>query len=181
MTEQATKIYTVFADVGVQHFESGTLTPAMNQQLLRQLETQCSGVSFTARDTSEDGTMLQAIAQELEARKSDFDLVLAFGGLDDYRLVFSGLPTIAVYNFAKFSHLPYKLFEERGHGLTTACDRSNICKPAQSVLMLRDLAGKIRLLDTLAKMKRSTLLVITDNPYVDVHHGDLNRNTARPR
>jgi len=174
MEEQTTKLYTVFVDTGVQHFESPALTPTTNEQLLGQLKAQCSGVDFIARDASEAGKTLQGIVQELEARKNDFDGVLIFGGLNDYRPLFAGLPTIAVYNFPGFSHLPYKLLEDRGGVLTATCDRANLCEPAQSASMFQDLVGKIRLVDGLAKMRRATLLVISDRPRVDVHHGDLN-------
>lgn len=173
MGQQTTKLYTVFVDEGVQHFESEALTPTTNEQLLRQLEARCGGVDFTVRDASEAGTTLQAVVDELQAHKDDFDGVLIFGGLNDYRPAFTGLPTIAVYNFPEFSHLPYKLFEERACLLTATCDRGNVCKPAQSASMFDDLVEKISLVDALAKMKRARMLVITDNPYVHVHHGDL--------
>jgi len=171
--QQTTKLYTVFVDKGVQHFESEALTPTTNEQLLGELEAQCTGVDFTVRDASEAGTTLQAVVDELQAHKDDFDGVLVFGGLNDYRPVITGLPTIAVHNFPEFSHLPYKLLDERAGVLTAACDRGNVCKLAQSASMFDDLVEKISLVDAVAKMKRSTLLVISDRPYVDVHHGDL--------
>ena len=173
MDSQATKLYTVFVDAGVQHFESETLRPTTNKQLVRELQERCSGVQFTVRDASEPGTSLQTVVNELEARKDDLDGVLLFGGLSDYRPALTGLPTIAVYNFPEFSHLPYRLFAERAGVLTATCDRANLCKPAQSAALLDDLVEKIGLVDALAKTKRSRMLVITDNPYVDVHHGDL--------
>jgi len=129
MDLQTTRLYTAFVDAGVQHFEAEALTPTTNEQMLRELEEQCSGVEFTVRDASKAGTSLEAVVDELEARKDDFDGVLVFGGLDDYRPLLTGLPT--------------------------------------------DLVKKIGLVDALAKMKRSRMLVITDNPCVDVHHGDL--------
>ncbi len=178
MDAPRTRLYTVFVDAGVQHFESETLTPVTNEQLLRELEQQCSGVEFTVRDASKPGIGLQAVADELETRKGDFDGVLVFGGLNDYRPALTGLPTIAVHNFPEFSHLPYKLFEERRGVLTATCDRGNLCQASQSASMFDDLVEKIGLVDTLGKMKRSRMLVLTDNPCVDVHHGDL--GTAYP-
>ncbi len=174
MEKQATRLYTVFVDAGVQHFESATLTPTTNEQLLGQLRDQCSGVEFVARDLSRGGTTLDAVARELETQDHKFDGVVVFGGLDDYRPVLTELPTIAVHNFPEFSHLPYALLEERGGVLTATCDRGNVCEPAQSASMFHDLVEKIGLVDALAKMKRSTLLAITDSAYVDVHHGDPN-------
>jgi len=178
MDAQKTKLYTVFMDAGIQHFESQTLTPTKNQQLLNQLKEQCSEVDFTVRDVSEAGTKLEAVIEDLEAHKDDFDGVLIFGGLSDYRPALTDLPTIVVYNFPNFSHLPYKLFDDRRGVLTATCDRGNVCKSAQSASMFDDLVQKIAIVDALAKMKRSRMLVITDHPYVNVHHGDL--DTAYP-
>ena len=83
MDSQTTRLYTVFVDAGVQHFESEALTPTTNEQLLRQLQERCSGVDFTVRDASEPGTSLQTVVNELEAHEDDFDGVLLFGGLND--------------------------------------------------------------------------------------------------
>lgn len=173
MDSQTTKLYTILVDAGVQHFESEALTPTTNQQLLADLEEQCSGVEFAVRDASKPGMQLGAVVSELEAHKDDFDGVLIFGGLNDYRPLLTGLPTIAVHNFPEFSHLPYRLLEKRGGVLTATCDRGNLCKPTKSAAMFDDLVVKIGLVDALAKMKRSRMLVITDKPGVDVHHGDL--------
>jgi len=173
MDLERTKLYTVFIGSGVQHFESDTLAPTTNQQVLGELKKQCNGVDFTVRDTSEPGTSLQTVINELEAHKEDLDGVLIFGGLSDYALALTGLPTIAVYNFPGFSHLPYKLLGQLGSILTATLDRGKVCKPAQAASMFDDLVEKIRLVDALARMKRSRMLVITDSSYVDVRHGDL--------
>jgi hypothetical protein len=178
MAPRQTNLYTWFVDAGIQHFESEALTPTTNEQLLRQLQAECSGVDFTVRDSSTPETTPQAVVDELQAHRDDFDGVLIFGGLNDYRPVLTGLPTIAVYNFPGFSHLPYKLLQERGAVLTATCDRGNVCEPARSASMFRDLVEKIGLVDALARTNKATLLVIADNPYLDVHHGD--RNTTYP-
>jgi len=172
MDEQATKLYTVFVDAGVQHFESDNVTPTSNEQMLNELQERCSSVEFVARDISRGETTLDAVARELESRRDEFDGVVVFGTLADYRPILSGLPTVAVANFPEFSHLPYALLGERGGVLTATCDRANICEPAKSAAMLDELVGKIGVLDGLAKMKRATLLVITDHPYINVRHGD---------
>lgn len=173
MDRQMTTLYTIFADAGVQHFESEALTSMDNRSLLHQLEEECAGIDFIIRDASERGWDLQAVADELDAHADDFDGVLIFGNLSDYRPALSSLPTVAVYNFPEFSELPYALLERRGRALTAACDRANVCKPDRSAAMFDDLVKKIHLLDAVAKMKRSKLLAITDSPYLDVRHGDL--------
>ncbi len=177
MDSHETRLYTVFVDAGVQHFESEALTPTTNEDLLRQLEERCTGIDFTVKDASEPGTELGAVVDELQAHTDDFDGVLIFGGPHDYRLALTGLPTIAVYNFPEFSHVPFALLEERGGVVTATCDRANLCKPAQSAAMFDDLVEKIGLVDAVARVKRSRILLITDRPYVDddnVHRGDLN-------
>jgi len=174
---QATKIYVVFTDAGVQHFESETLTPTTNEDLLRQLQERCGEVEFTVRDVSQPGTQLDAVVAELEANTADYDGVLVVGGMSDYRPALTGLPTIAVYNFPGFSHVPFRLFEERRGILAASCDRGNVCEPSTRAAMFDDLVQKIGLVDALARMKRSRILLITDRPYVDddnVHRGDLN-------
>ena len=181
MDSHETKLYTVFLDAGVQHFESEALTPTTNQDLLRQLEERCTGVEFIARDVSRPGTELDAVADELQTRRDEFDGVLTIGGMSDYRPALTGLPTVALYNFPEFSHLPFALFEQRGGVLPASYDRGNLCRPAQRDAMFEDLVAKIGLLDTLAQVRRSHVLLITDRPYVDddnVHRGDLSLGDA---
>ncbi|MEA3402963.1 MAG: hypothetical protein U9R79_17110 [Armatimonadota bacterium] len=175
MEQQQTKLYTVFTDAGVQHFESETLTATTNDDLLRQVQERCPDIEFVVRDVSKPGTTLEAVVDELQARREDFDGALVVGGLNDYRPVLTGLPTIAVYNFPEFSHLPFWLFEETGGVIGATCDRGNLCKPAQREALFDDLVEKIGLLDALARMKRSHILLVTNRPFVDddVHRGDL--------
>ena len=172
MNEENAKIYAVFAAGAVQHFESDVLTPLENEQLVRELQDECGGVEFTVRDVSKPGTTLDAVCDEIEAQKREFDGVVIFGGLNQYRLALTGLPTIAVYNFPGFSHFPYALFAERGV-LTATLDRAGICAPDKSAAMFQDLVEKIGLIRALAAMKRSKLLMITDLPTVSRLDGDL--------
>ncbi len=178
MSREQTRLYTVFMDAGVQHFESETLAPTTNEQFLRQLLGRCEGVEFIARDLSKGGTELDSVMAELRDHREDYDAVLVVGGMSDYRPALTGLPTIAVYNFPGFSHVPFKLFEERGGILTATCDRGNVCEADRREAMFDDLVEKIGLVDALARMKRSHVLLITDRPCVDddnVHRGDLTR------
>jgi hypothetical protein len=53
--------------------------------------------------------------EELDKRKGELDGVVlvglgASGAGRDYRLAFSGLPTVVVYNLFEFMNVPYKLF-----------------------------------------------------------------------
>ena len=87
MQEQPARMYIVFVDAGVQHFESATLTPTTNEQLLAQLRNQCRAVEFIARDVSRREMTLDAVARELETQHDKFDGVVVFGGLDHYRYI----------------------------------------------------------------------------------------------
>ncbi|MBU0608236.1 MAG: hypothetical protein KKI08_10120 [Armatimonadetes bacterium] len=176
MATQPTKLYTLFADAGMQHFESEVLTPVTNDQVLRQLQERCPEIAFEVRDASQAGSSLPAAVDELVSRQDEFDGVLVFGGLNDYRPVLTGLPTVAVYNFPNFSHLPFALFAEHSGVIGASLDRGNLSRRAQQETLFDDLVAKIGLLDALARLKRSRILLITDRPFVDddVHRGDLN-------
>ncbi|MGC9316457.1 MAG: hypothetical protein ACP5KN_00305 [Armatimonadota bacterium] len=106
MSAEQTRLYTVFMDAGVQHFESETLTPTTNDDFLRQLRERCEGVEFTPRDVSRPDTQLDAVMDELRQHQDDYDGVLVVGGMSDYGPALAGLPTVAVYNFPGFSHVP---------------------------------------------------------------------------
>jgi len=178
MAQLQTKLYTVFMDAGVQHFESETLTPTDNDQFLRDLQQRCTNIEFTARDISRPGTDLDAVMTQLRDSEDQYDGVLVIGGLNDYRPLLTGLPTVAVYNFPGFSHVPFKLLEDRSGVLTASCDRGNVCEPGVRDAMFDDLVERLQLLDAVARMNRSQVLMIPDRPRVDddnTHRGDLNR------
>ena len=178
MPPRQTNLYTIFMDAGVQHFESEALTPSTNDQFLRDLQHRCDGIEFTGRDISRPDTDLDAVMAELRESEDQYDAVLVIGGMSDYRPALTGLPTISVYNFPGFSHVPFRLFGERGGILTATCDRGNVCEPDRRDAMFEDLLEKIGLVDALARMNRSRVLLITDRPRVDddnTHRGDLNR------
>ncbi len=172
MSQENAQLLAVFAGRGVTHFESEQIQPTTNEDVVRELEAECAGVEFQVRDLTRGDAKLDAVIAEAQGQKDKLDGLLIFGGLEDYRLALTGLPTIAVYNFPGFSHFPYKLFCERSGIVTATLDRANVCDPARSAAMFDDLVGKIRLLRALATMKRARMLVITDRPYVDVQHGD---------
>jgi hypothetical protein len=57
-----------------------------------------------------EGT-LNAAFLEMQLKKTSYDGVLIIGGIDgDYRLAFTGLPTIAVYDLWEFMNQPWDLF-----------------------------------------------------------------------
>jgi len=158
-----TRIYTVFVSSGVQHFEAKHLTPTTNEELLHRLQSECEEIDFVVGSSP----------HEIENIKENFDGVLIFGGLEEYTIALAGLPTIVVYNFPEFLHIPYELLLSKGKILTACLDRANTCSPSISSSMFDDLVGKIRLIQALKKMKESRILAVTNSPYVTTIRGDL--------
>ena len=135
------KIYTVFASGGVQHFESQLLKPLTNEDILRKLRSECNRVDFVV------GSFPHKIADV----KRNYNGVLIFGGLRSYSIALTGLPTIVVYNFPEFLHIPYGFFLSKGKILIACIDRANTCSASVSSSMFEDLVEKIKLIQVLRR------------------------------
>jgi len=106
-----TKIYTVFANQGCSCPAGGTPEGLItNEEVLHKLQNECRGVDFIARDITKRGTTIVSVLNELEASKDDFDGVLIIGVSREYKLAFTGLPTIVVYNLFECMNIPFKLY-----------------------------------------------------------------------
>ncbi len=200
---EKTVIYTVFLSRG--YAGAGTLPEPeafmSNQELLEKLKNECNGVKFIAKDVTGGGTNPASVAKELEKCKKDLDgvLLVSFGlggRARDYRLAFSGLPTIVVYNLFEFMNIPYKLFgtgqEEEsilegglGYGkgkiLTAELDRRSLCDPNVSLAMFEDLVYKIKLIQAIKKLKESRILVVSPYKFlaqVD-YQGDIRKHMPK--
>jgi hypothetical protein len=190
-----TKIYTVFANQGCSCPAGGTpkgLTT--NDEVLHKLQSKCSGVDFIARDITKRDISMPAVLNELEASKKDLDGVLILGSLGnrEYKLAFTGLPTICVYNLFEWMNIPYKLYStgkensikvggpkyEGGRIITAQLDRRNVCSPSLTSAMFEDLVNKIKIIQAIKKLKGSRILVVTPHKYlaqVD-YQGDPNKH-----
>jgi hypothetical protein len=173
-----TKIYTAFTSGGVQHFESEVLKPLTNEELLRKLRSKCNGVDFAA------GSFPHKIDHIVE----NFDGVLTFGRLRRYSIALTGLPTIVVYNFPEFLHIPYGFLLSKGKVLIACVDRANTCSASVSSSMFEDLVEKIKLIQVLKRVRESTILAVTDGPLTDffergdihnVYDGDIRQKKDR--
>ncbi len=190
-----TKIYTVFVNQGCSCPAGGTpegLTT--NDQILGKLQSKCSAVHFIARDLTKPDTNMPAILDELEALREGLDGVLIFGALGnrEYKLAFTGLPTICVYNLFEWMNIPYKLYStgkensikvggseyKSGRIVTAQLDRRNVCSPSASAAMLEDLISKVKIIQAIKKLKESRILVITPLQYLNQvdYQGDRNRH-----
>ena len=156
-----TKIYTVFLGGGVQHFESTLIKRTTNEELLDKLRSACDGIDFVVGSSR----------HKIEDIKQNFDGVLTFGGMSDYAIALTGLPTIVVYNFPEFLHIPHAFFLSKGKILSACLDRANTCSPSISSRMFEDLVEKIRLIQVLKKMKESSILLVTDGVVADYFGG----------
>ncbi len=176
------KIYTIFANQGCSCPAGGTPEGLItNEEVVRKLQNECSGVDFIARDITKRGTTIVSILDELEASKDDLDGVLIIGVSREYKLAFTGLPTIVVYNLFEWMNIPYKLYntgkeqdsilvggpEYKGGKIITAqLDRRNVCSPSSRSAMLKDLVQKIKLIQAIKELKETRILVVTPHKYL---------------
>ena len=190
-----TRIYTVFVNQGCSCPAGGTpegLTS--NEELLEKLQSTCRGVDFIARDLTKQDISISTVLDELEGVKESWDGVLIFGALGnrEYKLAFTELPTIFVYNLFEWMNIPYKLYStgkensikiggpqyKGGRIVTAQLDRRNVCLPSVSAAMFEDLVNKIKTIQAIKKLKKSRILVVTPTQYLGQvdYQGDRNRH-----
>jgi len=133
---------------------------------------------------------IEKIYNELEDAKEGIDGVVIIGDIHgEYRLAFSGLPTIVVYNLFSSLHTPYKLYAtgkepesiwegnpeyKEGKILTAELDRGSLTSSADG--MFKDLVYKMGLLHAIKKLKTSRILQVSPQTYfsIDNYHGHDN-------
>jgi len=188
-----TRIYTIFISSGYGGAGEAPESLTTNEDLLRKLQSECSGIDFIARDITKTDTSLEEVYSELESSKESLDGVLIIGASREYRLALTGLPTIVVYTLFEWMNIPYKLFNtgkeedsilvggtdyKNGRILTAELDRRNVASPSVSEAMFEDLVDKIEFIQVIKKLKESKILVVTPNKYlaqVD-YQGDIHKH-----
>ena len=191
--DENTRIYTIFVSSGYGGAGESPESLIANEDLLHELQSECKGIDFIARDITEPDTSLEEVYNELESSKGGLDGALIIGTTREYRLAFTGLPTIVVYNLFEWMNIPYKLFNtgkeensilvggpdyEDGRILTAELDRRNVTSTSVSQAMFEDLVDKIKLIQVMKKLKESKILVVTPNRYlaqVD-YQGDIHKH-----
>jgi len=191
-----TKIYTVFVNQGCSCPAGGTPEGLItNEEVLHKLQDKCSGVDFIARDITKRDITIPTVLSELEDSKEGLDGVLILGALGnkEYRLAFTGLPTICVYNLFEWMNIPYKLYDtakeedsvkvgghehKAGRIVTAQLDRRNVCSASASSAMFEDLVNKIKTIQAIKKLKETRILVVTPNRYLGQvdYQGDRNKH-----
>ncbi|MBN2633846.1 MAG: hypothetical protein JXR66_09840 [Bacteroidales bacterium] len=172
-----TRLFTIFTSAGCGCTGSGgaPLSFTTHEQILHALQEECTGVDFIEFKGS-----ITAAFNEVNKNKNKYDGVLIIGRVDnDYRLAFTGLPTIVVYNLWEFqSGHHYHIFAtgkvkdddknilEGGTNyqdvkiLTAQLDRRNLCAPPVRESMFNDLVYKINLIKTVKELKETRILMI---------------------
>jgi len=188
-----TRVYTIFVSSGYGGAGEVPKFLTTNEDLLHKLQSKCSGIDFIVRDITKTNTSLEEVYSELESSKENLDGVIIIGTSREYRLAFTGLPTILVYNLFEWMNIPYKLLDmgkeedsilvggpdyKNGRVLTTELDRINVTSPSVSEAMFGDLVDKIKLIQVIKNLKESKILVVTPNKYlaqVD-YQGDIHKH-----
>lgn len=168
MTKQETKntkIYTVFFSSGFQnecrifptyHPDVGVIT---NETILDEIKGKCEGVEFAGEV---EPTKSETAITNIKAQREDLDGVLVFGPPPD-ELISVGLPLVAVHPLWGRWQPPFDAY--KGEQVLTSClpvisDRDPFVYSSR----IEDIAGKIKLIDTVSKMKGLRILVVTDLP-----------------
>ena len=173
-TDENTKIYTVFVSRGYGGAGEAPESIITNEELLDELQNECKGIDFIVKDTT-------AALKELERSREGVDGVLIIGTSREYKLAFTGLPTIIVYNLFEWMNVPYKLYNtgkeqdsilvggpkyQAGKILTAQLDRRNVCSPSSSSAMFKDLVEKVKLIQAIKKLKETRILVVQPYHYL---------------
>jgi hypothetical protein len=189
-----TSIFTVFTSHGCGCTGSGGApeTFTSNEEVLSDLRQACEGVDFKLWEGARSDAY-----EEIQMNQDSYDGVLIIGGLDgDYRLAFTGLPTITVYNLWEFMNQPWDLFAtgempenpvlKGGHDysevkiLTAQLDRRNLCAPEVTEKMFKDLVYKVKLIQAIKDLKATRILMVknaADEIIASVNYrGDINQS-----
>ncbi|MDD4108141.1 MAG: hypothetical protein PHH93_05415, partial [Prolixibacteraceae bacterium] len=174
-----TKVFTIFTSGGCGCTGSGGApeTFTTHDEVLASLRQACTGIDFIEWKDS-----YSAAVDEVSKKKENYDGVLIIGRVaGDYRMAFTGLPTIVVYNLFEFMDAhPYYLFETgemddnsilkggtdyKGMKILTAqLDRRNLSDPAVTKAMFDDLVYKIKLIRTVKELKETRILMVKNFP-----------------
>ncbi|MFC2125833.1 hypothetical protein ACFLU5_13580 [Bacteroidota bacterium] len=193
-----TKVFTIFTSHGCGCTGSGGAPEnfTTHEDVLLELQQACDGIDFI----DWEGTYRDAY-NEVEGNKESYDGVLIIGRISgDYRLAFTGLPTIVVYNLFEFMDgQPYNLFTsgkipeasvlEGGTDykdmkiLTAQLDRRNVCDPSVTESMFNDLVYKIKLIRAVKELSETRILMVKnreDEIIASVNYrGDINQSFSR--
>ncbi len=174
-----TRIFTMFTSYGCGCTGSGGAPENFmtSEEVMEALREACRGVEFIEWERS-----YKEACGEVESNRSGYDGVLIIGRIaGDYRLAFTGLPTIVVYNLFEFMDAqPYYLFKtgkmdkesvlqggsdfEPAPILTAQLDRRNLSDPSVTRAMFDDLVYKIDLIRVVKELGETRILMAKGFP-----------------
>jgi len=161
-----TKIHTVFLSAGhpvgfgaYRKHHPDVKIPE-NQEILQRVKDECKSVEFLGEASPVKAS--DAISN-IKEQKEDLGGLLVFGPPPD-ELISVGLPIVAVERpLEGCTTVPFHAYKESKvvtSYLPAHCDKD----PKVYSLRIEDIAGKIKLIDTISKMKGLRVLVVTDLP-----------------
>ena len=161
-----TKIYTLFLSAGrpvgfgaYRKYHPEVKIPE-NQEILQRVKDECEGVEFVGQ--AEPVGASDALAK-IKEQKEDLAGLLVFGAPPD-GLIQEGLPIVAVERpLEGCTTVPFHAYKESKvvtSYLPAHCDKD----PKVYSRRIEDIAGKIKLIDTISQMKGLRVLVVTDQP-----------------
>lgn len=165
------KLYTVFFNTAPSTDDTD-LRPQTHDELLGQLKTDLPGVEFTVRDITKSAR-LQSVLNEMEdLKRLNYDGVIVYGWPRDNKLLKSGLPTINICIVNDFMNNPIQIYQQN-KVVPAFLDPWKFSTSSSNInRMYKDLVEKIKLISALKKLTDSTILSVTDNPFVNVTYGD---------
>ncbi len=163
-----TKIYTIFnsrlqgrADYTSQHPDVEIIE---DNEVMEILKEKCKEVEFVGETRPS-----KEVIENIKAQKEELDGLLCLGS-PPAELISIGLPMVAVFRlWGQWSPLSYHYNDFKGKNVVTAV-LPVLPDKDRSVYLSRidDIAGKIKLIEAISKMKGLRVLVITDKPPLGV-------------
>ncbi len=170
-TTGKTKLYTIFFGTAPSTDDTD-LRPMSNEDLIGQLKKDCPGVEFVVRDTSKSAKLKNILNEIDDLKRLDYDGVIIYGWPREYKVLRSGLPTINISIINDFMNNPIKIYREN-NVVPAFLDPWEFSTSSENISrMYHDLVEKIKLIKALKKLRDSTILTVTDNPFVYVTYGD---------
>ncbi len=190
-----TRVFTIFTSYGCGCTGSGGAPDTFtdHDEVLYELRQSCTGIDFIEWEGNSPSAF-----DEVTSNMDSYDGVLIIGRLaGDYRLAFTGLPTIVVYNLFEFMDAqPYHLFAtgkmpeesvlkggtgyEGGRILTAQLDRRNLASPAVRDEMFNDLVDKIMLIKVIKELGETRILMVKNHENETIaavnYRGDFNQS-----
>jgi len=181
-TNKKTRMYPIFLSsghpVGFEAYRNyhPDVKVMENQEILERVKDECKGLEFVG---GAEPVKVEEAVSSVRAQKGNLDGLLVFGPPPD-ELMSVGLPMVAVERpLEGCTTVPFHAYKENRvvtSYLPAHCDKD----PNVYSLRIADIAGKIKLIDTISRMKALSVLVVTDKPILGYFEPmDLQIETSR--